>query len=515
MSDIVLATLNAKYIHTAFGLRYLLANMGPLRERTELLEFTIQQRPADIVEALLAGAPKIVGLGVYIWNVELTKAVVELLARVAPHVTVVLGGPEVSHELEEQAWLTSADFVIKGEGDLAFRELCERLDAGKRPLQKVIDGGLPDLETLELPYADYSDHDVAHRIAYVEASRGCPYRCEFCLSSLDKKVRTFPLEKLLAAFDDLLERGVSHFKFVDRTFNLDLKRSAAILEYFHTRLRPGLFLHFELVPDRLPEALREPIARFPAGVLQFEVGIQSLDDEVGRRISRRQKLDATFDNLRYLREDAGVHLHTDLIIGLPGESIESFGRGLDRLVKAGVQEVQVGVLKRLRGTPIARHSEDFEMVYDARAPYEILSNADIGFADMQSMKRFALVWDTFWNQGNFTSSMRALWAGEPGQLAPFDRTFAFSKWLFGRAGRVHSISLNNRARYLLTYCVEEQGLSLEGAATRLAHDFLAAGRKNPGIVTPFPAPTPDQPTSKKASKSIPARQNRHLGASTP
>jgi radical SAM superfamily enzyme YgiQ (UPF0313 family) len=509
MSDIILATLNAKYIHTAFGLRYLLANMGELRPRTRLLEFTIQQRPSDIVEAILAESPRIVGLGVYIWNVSQTQAVVSLLERVAPEVTIVLGGPEVSYEIEDQPWLSSADFVITGEGDLAFRELCERLESGRRPLQRVIDGGLPSLDELVLPYAEYRDHDVAHRIAYVEASRGCPYRCEFCLSSLDKKVRTFPLERLLGAFDDLLERGVRHFKFVDRTFNLDLKRSIAILEYFLDRLRPGLFLHFELVPDRLPEALREPISRFPPGVLQFEVGIQSLDDEVGKRISRRQKLDATFDNLRYLREDAGVHLHTDLIIGLPGEGIESFGRGLDRLVASGVQEVQVGVLKRLRGTPISRHSEDFDMVYDARAPYEIMRNANIGFADMQRMKRFALVWDTFWNQGNFQSSMRALW----GDASPFERTLAFSDWLFGEAGRVHAMSLHNRARYLLTYCVRELGLDRSESADRLAADYLAAGRKNPGIVEPFPRSDPDATAEDTVSKTIPARQGRHLAGS--
>lgn len=502
-SDIILATLNAKYIHTAFGLRYLLANMGELRARTSLLEFTIQQSPRDIVESILSHKPKIVGLGVYIWNVTQTKAVVQLLERVAPKVTVVLGGPEVSHETEDQAWLSSADFVIKGEGDLAFRQLCERLGAGKRPLQRFLEGGLPDLDTLELPYALYDDHDVAHRIAYVEASRGCPYRCEFCLSSLDKKVRTFPLDKLLAAFDDLLARGVCHFKFVDRTFNLDLKRSIAIMEYFLKRLRPGLFLHFEMVPDRLPPELREPITRFPRGVLQFEVGIQSLDDEVGRRISRRQNLERTFENLRFLREDAGVHLHTDLIIGLPGEGTESFGEGLDRLVASGVQEVQVGVLKRLRGTPISRHSEAFSMVYDALAPYEILSNVDIDFANMQRMKRFALVWDTYWNQGNFQGSMRSLWADG----SPFETTFAFSNWLFESAGRVHAISLNNRARYLFTYLVRVRGMDAQEATAQLAKDYADAGRKNPGIVEPFPDTKTLKTTVRRA---IPARQDRHL-----
>ncbi|MEE9386150.1 MAG: DUF4080 domain-containing protein [Nannocystaceae bacterium] len=503
MTDIVLATVNAKYIHTAFGLRYLLANMGELRARTSLIEFTIQQRPIDIVEALLAQHPKIVGIGVYIWNTTLTRAVVALLKSVAPEVTVVLGGPEVSHEIEEQAWLASADFVITGEGDLAFRELCQRLETGKRPLQRVLDGGLPDLAQLELPYALYDDHDVAHRIAYVEASRGCPYRCEFCLSALDKSVRAFPLEKLLVAFDDLLARNVRHFKFVDRTFNLDLERSVAILEYFLARLLPGLFLHFELVPDRLPAALREPISRFPPGVLQFEVGVQSLDHEVGRRIRRRQDLGRTFENLRFLREEAGVHLHTDLIVGLPGEGIASFGNGLDRLVASGVQEVQVGVLKRLRGTPISRHTDEFSMVYDPLAPYEILKNADISFADMQRMKRFALVWDTYSNQGNFQGSMRALWGSD----SPFERTLAFSDWLFTQAGRVHGISLHNRARYLFSYLVRERSMDAGLANASLIRDYADAGRNKP---SDFELVSFEKAATTVQRKTIPARQSRHL-----
>src|SRR5690606_38756406 len=167
----------------------------------------------------------------------------------------------------------------------------------------------------------------------------------------------------------------------------------------------------------------------------------------GERIKRRQSLERTFDNLRFLREETGVHLHTDLIIGLPGESAESFGAGLDRLVAAGVQEIQVGVLKRLRGTPISRHTQEFAMVYEARPPYSILRNAVIDFATMQRLKRFSLVWDVFWNRGNLRLMMTRLWAGG----SPFERTLALSDWIFERVGRVHGISLENRARLLAEY----------------------------------------------------------------
>ena len=494
---IVLATLNAKYAHASFGLRYLAANMGALRERTRLLEFTILERPVDIVERILAEEPQIVGLGVYIWNVRLTMEVVALLRQLAPKLTLVVGGPEVSHEIDDQPWLGGVDYVVCGEGDRAFPDLCARVIEGRGPLTRVIDGGLPELDALNLPYDLYDDNDLSTRVLYVEASRGCPYRCEFCLSSLDKRVRAFDLAGLLAAFDVLLERGARTFKFVDRTFNLDLERSAAILEFFLNRMRPGLFVHFEMVPDRLPAGLRELIARFPAGALQFEVGIQTFDPAVGERIKRRQNLERTFDNLRFLREQTGVHLHTDLIIGLPGESAVSFGAGLDRLVAAGVQEIQVGVLKRLRGTPIARHTEEFSMVFEQLPPYSILCNDAIDFAQMQRLKRFALVWDVFWNRGNLSRSMGLLWA----EGSPFERTLALSDWVFERAGRVHGISLANRARLLAEHLTAVHGVDPDVVNEAVAHDFGTAGRRIPALeIGPKP----------REGNQLPARQRRHL-----
>src|SRR6266446_2074204 len=280
MADIVLTTLNAKYIHCAFGLRYLLANLGPLRPSACLAEFDIHQRPTDIAEVLLARNPKIIGFGVYIWNVAPTTEVAAAIKRVRPDLTIVLGGPEVSYEVETQPIVQLADYVITGEADLKFAEVCRQLLSGERPATKVIPAELPEFSQLTLPYDLYDDEDVAHRIIYVEASRGCPFTCEFCLSSLDIPVRQAPLPLLLEHLQRLLDRGVRQFKFVDRTFNLNVNVSRTILEFFLERYQPGHFFHFEMVPDRLPEALRAVIAKFPPGALQFEVGIQSFNEEV-------------------------------------------------------------------------------------------------------------------------------------------------------------------------------------------------------------------------------------------
>ncbi|HET6345935.1 MAG TPA: DUF4080 domain-containing protein [Myxococcota bacterium] len=502
MADIVLATLNAKYAHTAFGLRYLHANLGALRDRAEILEFHINERPIDILEVLLAAAPRVVGLGVYIWNVAQTEAVVGLLKAVRPDITVVLGGPEVSHETAGQRIVALADHVVVGEGEAVFPGLCQQLLEGAPPAARVLPSTLPDLTRLALPYHLYTDVDLAQRVVYVEASRGCPYACEFCLSSLDVSVRRVDLGRFLAAMDDLLRRGARQFKFIDRTFNLHLSTSQAILEFFWERYTPELFLHFEMVPDRLPEGLRETIARFPPGALQFEVGIQTFDSATEKRISRRQNHLKLRDNLTFLKAATGVHVHADLIVGLPGESMESFGRGFDTLVALGPQEIQVGILKRLRGTPLGRHTAAFGMVYGPEPPYEILCNDAYSFAAMQRMKRFARYWDMIANRGTFRLTTPLIW----GAGSPFDGFMRLSDWLWGCTGQTHAIALDRLAELLLNFLCHQVGVDEALATQALREDYSrGAARRTP----PFLVPQATLTRPRKA-RNLPRRQAQHL-----
>jgi len=475
MAEIVLSTLNAKFIHSAFGLRYLLANLGPLRDRATLAEFDLNQRPLDIVEAILRHAPRIVGFGIYIWNVTATTEVVATLKRLRPDLVVILGGPEVSFETEPQAITQLADHVIAGEADLAFREVCAAVLAGQPPAQKIIPAPLPEFSQLVLPYDLYSDADLANRILYVEASRGCPFRCEFCLSSLDVPVRQAPLPEFLAAMQRLLDRGATHLKFVDRTFNLHLPTSRAILDFCLAQWRPGRFFHFELVPDRLPAQLREVIARFPPGALQFEVGIQTFNAAVAERIQRRQDYARLAENLHWLRAGTGVHLHADLIFGLPGEDLASFAAGFDRLLALRPQEIQVGILKRLRGTPITRHDAEWEVVWNPQPPYEMLRNRLVDFATLQQMRRFARHWDLVGNSGNFLESTPLLWRGEASPFAAFRR---WSDWLFGRTGRTDSIALPRLAEFLHDHLIGERGLAPAEVNEVLRRDYQRPGRRD-------------------------------------
>lgn len=508
MSDILLTTLNARYAHAAFGLRYLMANLGALRERACIIEFDISQRPVDALEVILAQNPRIVGIGVYIWNAEQSLRLVADLKRVRPEITVVIGGPEVSHEMDQQEICGLADYVITGEADLAFAELCVKLLSGNRPLMRVIPAELPQMERLALPYDLYDAQDVAHRVIYVEASRGCPFRCEFCLSSLDVPVRNVPLEAFLSEMQKLFNRGVRQFKFVDRTFNLNLNIGRSILQFFYERYEPGLFLHFEMIPDRLPEALREWIKKFPPGALQFEVGIQSFSEEISTRISRRQDNVKLADNLRFLREQTGVHVHADLIVGLPGETLESFAAGFDRLVNLAPQEIQVGILKRLRGTPIVRHDVEWGMIYSPHPPYEILQNKQLDFATMQRLRRYSRFWDLVANSGNFVEITPMIWCEG---RSPFWSFYELSDWLFSRVGRQHGIALPRLAELLFQYLTTERKLDAKRVAETMSRDYQRGNRPDvPDFLRPYLPPPDPGARSRIVTRSLPRRQARHL-----
>jgi radical SAM superfamily enzyme YgiQ (UPF0313 family) len=508
MTPILLATINAQYIHASLGLRYLLTNLKELRSQAKLLEFKLEQRPIDIVESLLTHDPKIIGLGVYIWNVVQTTEVVVLLKAVRPDVLIVLGGPEVSYECDEQPIVQRADYVVTGQGDLAFAQVCRELLAGKQPADKLIHAPVPRMDDLVMPYSEYTDADIANRLIYVEASRGCPFKCEFCLSSLDKTAWPFQLDNFLAELHTLYERGVRHFKFVDRTFNLNIKASKRILDFFLERMTSGLFVHFELIPDHLPDALKESITKFPEGSLQFEIGIQSLNPEVQKHISRKQDDAQTADNLRWLREHSHAHLHADLIIGLPGETMESFGSGFDRLVQLNPHEIQVGILKRLRGTPIARHTDAFDMRYNPQPPYNILSNSHIDFATMQRLNRFARYWDMVGNSGRFVRT-RELLLGD----APFRRFLAFSDWLFSTTGQTHQIALDRLYTLMFDGLTTLFAMDADTAREILSGDYYASGaRGHPKFMTAelvMKANAASASGAASSTHSIAKRQARH------
>ena len=480
-APILLSTINAKWIHPSLALRLLKANLGDLENRCDILEFALRQPLTEKTEPIIAAAPRILGLSVSIWNhratVELLRALQDSPAFGAAggkrdpvhRPVVVLGGPEVSHLAEGAEIFRYADFVIRGEGETAFRELCAAILEGRTPLPgKFIQASPVDLAAIDPGYRLYRDEDLARKLVYVEASRGCPFGCEFCLSSLDRTVREFPLERFLADMEALAGRGARRFKFLDRSFNLDTARARRIMEFFLDMAEAQrtadagagapFCVHFEMIPGRFPAELRSPLRRFPPETLRLEIGVQTLNRKTAALIGRVSDPEKELETLRLLRRETAAIIHADLIAGLPGEDMASFGEGFDRLwgaLSAGPPaaghppaesrapggpakprsertEIQLGILKRLPGAPIARHDGPWGMRYDPAPPYEVRETATLSTGELDRIKNFARFWELIVNRGVFPDLAPALFPpGEP----VWDRFMALSDRLLSRFGR--------------------------------------------------------------------------------
>jgi hypothetical protein len=483
VKKIIHSTINAKWIHPSLALRLLKANLGSLEDSCEIIEFNLRQPLAEKTDALLSAAAHILGISVSIWNnaatVELLRELHKVWNSMEQRPVVVLGGPEVSHLQADAEIFRYADYVIRGEGEAAFRELCANILTNelqyKQPpalLPQFINAANVDISKIKSGYHLYTDEDVTKKLIYVEASRGCPFNCEFCLSAVKEQggaLREFPLEPFLAEMDKLIRRGVKTFKFLDRTFNVNIKRALRIMEFFLEKIEErkkrqnSLVVHFEMVPTLFPAELCEMIARFPPGTLRLEIGIQTLNSEVASRIRRSGGMEQSFSpekelkTLRFLRQKTAAIIHADLIAGLPGEDLASFGKGFDNLwlalseeerslvVTKGLRtEIQLGILKLLPGAPIQRHNDAFRMRYNSASPYEVLETSVMSEDDLKRVKNFARFWEIIVNRGLSSDYIKKL-SGKP----VFQKFIALSDSLYSRFGRNWGID-----RYELLKAIE-------------------------------------------------------------
>ncbi len=506
--SILLVTLNARFAHASLGLRYLQANLQEYRDQAEIMELTIQQNIAEMLELIIAKNPKIIGFGVYIWNILETTRLIKEIKILRPETTIIIGGPEVSYEYEDTEIFKVSDYLITGWGDISFYELCRDLIIHNAIPNKVIIGRQPKLEQITLPYDLYTEHDLKHRTVYIEASRGCPYKCEFCLSSLDKTAWSFPLDIFLNDIETLYQRGLRQFKFVDRTFNLKREFTSRILNFFLAKLaehpETALFLHFELVPDHLPDDLKQLILQFPAGCLQFEIGIQTLHPQTQQLISRKTDLKKAKDNISWLSQHTAVHLHVDLIAGLPAEDLATFAKGFDELWSWQPQEIQLGILKRLKGVPIIRHTAALGYKYSVDPPYAVLENNIMDFATLNHMKRVAKYWDLVANSGRFQCVL-PLFLG----TQPFASMWAFAQWLHQRINQTHSIALDRLFALIFEYLTEVEQHPINVVQAMMKQDFMRIG------IQGWPQFLGEQPESWKnrfKDKKVgvkPKRQQQH------
>lgn len=463
--EIIFTTFNARYSHTALALRCLRANLGDLHDRSAILEFDIRLSPQVAAEKILAQNPAIVLFSVYIWNLTLTTETISILKRLRPSLKVVIGGPEVSYDYEDLSLFKKADHLICGEGESIIEQVCrsllsenprsrtsatENCRAGAETPPKIIEAPPADLSSIELPYDEYTDEDIAHRRIYVETSRGCPSHCQYCLSALENGIRFQPLERILPDFGKLIERGARIFKFIDRTFNAHVPHAAAILEFFLENRREGMMLHLEWEPHRLPNELYELLAAAPDGFFQLEIGVQTFTPDVAERIDRKLDIPTIGKNIQRLADLPSTHIHADLIAGLPGESMNSLQESFDRLHACRPDEIQLGILKKLRGAPIAQHDLEFEMVYNSAPPYDVLQTSTLSFPELQAVRRFARYWDITVNNGRFPNTAPLIWQDAE---SVFETFMQWSEWLYEQTGSTAGIAPPRLGRFLRQYLI--------------------------------------------------------------
>lgn len=473
--DLLLITINARYIHASLALRCLRANLGSYRSRSRLVEFDLKTPSEILIDTVVQSAPKMLVVSLYIWNAQPFAALLPHLRSLLPNTIFVIGGPEISYQSEDHPCFRWADVVLCGEGEEALRSLCDDVLQGRfirAAAPQVIQADPPDLSAIKLPYDEYTDHDIQHRTLYVETARGCPFQCSYCLSAMDNTVRYFPAESLFAAFETLMERGARAFRILDRSFNLDIPRALDVLDFFLKAMqRFPLSLHLEMIPDRFPDVLMDKLACFPAEALHLEVGIQTYTPDVAQRIHRVCDFDEA-DRCIAKLVDMGIAVHVDLIAGLPGETWTSFAASFDRLAALQPHEIQVGILKQLRGAPIARLAGPFALICSNDPPYEVLSTSTLTADELERIGRLARFWENIHNREKLPRTTRYI-AG----LSPFEQLSVFSDYLFARFQRTHHIPLLALIEAAFHFLTEEHETAPAIAAKLLLDDYLCGGKR--------------------------------------
>ncbi len=433
----LITTLNAKFIHTALALRLLYVASKDQYD-IDFKEYTIKDDLNHVKEDILSQQVDIVAFSCYIWNIEKIGQLCRLLKQAKPNIVIILGGPEVTYEPQYFLENLPIDYVMSGEGEQTFPMLLGQIEA-HGPIsvcgvsypgfisQEVSQADIAYIEQLDSPYNLPQDiKDKANRILYFETSRGCPFQCQYCLSSLEKGLRFFSKTYLEKQLDIVIHSGAKTVKLLDRSFNASVQHALFILDYLFRNYQEGQQFQFEINADVFADELVDFINNYaPKGLLRFEVGIQSTHEPTNRAVKRMQNFTRLCEVVKKLMAGGKCDLHLDLIAGLPYESYERFAQSFDEVFQFRAKELQLGFLKLLRGTSLRIEASAFGYVYDENPPYEMTSNHWLGQEEIQKIHQAEDMLEKYWNSGRFSLSMNAIMDDEVSAFDFFYRLSCF------------------------------------------------------------------------------------------
>ncbi|MGU9139214.1 B12-binding domain-containing radical SAM protein [Clostridium perfringens] len=482
---ILLTAINSKYIHSNLAVRYLKAFTKDLDFQGDIKEFSINDRVENILEGIIEEKPDVVAFSCYIWNMEFVNRLAELIKLVNPNIEILYGGPEVSYEGKEFLENHEGEYVIVGEGEKTFREfVLYKLGEGKiediKGLNYKRDGKVfenpkrPEMDMNELVFPYTYEEDINNKIVYYEASRGCPFKCKYCLSSVMHGVRFLDVERVKKELKYFMERGLKLVKFVDRTFNCNREYTVELLKYLSEQDTETRF-HFEVAADLLTEEQIEILNNAPKGRFQLEVGVQTTNNEVLHNINRY----ITYENIKekVLKVAAGKNVmqHLDLIAGLPGEDLESFKKSFNDVHAIRPDEIQLGFLKLLKGSSMREEAEKWGIVYSPYAPYEIIRSKDISYEELLLLKKVEAMVDKYYNSCKFNNVIKFFLNIYE---KPFDFYYDLAMFFEEKGNFKRSIGNVEYYKILLDFYLEKIGGEDEGLFKEvLKFDYLCFNKK--------------------------------------
>lgn len=434
---IILTAIGSKYIHTALGLRSIRAYAAAHGIKTQLIEDTVQTPLLSALAEITAQQPDVIGLSVHIWNKNYVYSLIRLLRKVMPQLKIVAGGPEVAFDPQRIfAECPQIDYIVMGEGEKVFVNLINALRdeialpqhiAYKKDGAVIANGStavVENLDALEFAYPDLDEVVAAKKIVYYECSRGCPFNCSYCLSGISRNVRRRSLQKVYADLDRLIAAKVPLVKFVDRTYNLDENYYLPIMQHLAQAYTDATF-HFEIKADLLTEKVLQFLKNVPKGRFQFEIGVQTTNAPTLSAINRRDNWQKLTANVKTLLDYGNIHLHLDLIAGLPYEGLQEFAKSFNDVYGLQPDMLQLGFLKVLPGTEMEKQQAEHELVYMDEPPYEILSTNYMPYSELRFLKVLEDVFDHTYNTGRFKHTLKYLTQLEGSAFSFYSK---FAKW---------------------------------------------------------------------------------------